>query len=171
VLQDNIIIAEKGRMHISDDKKFLEFDLENGWRYQEKGSYNTTATEFYRLGFKKYKKVFDLSSFNMMKTPDSLFKGSYNMLNVDQLNHSSDSIQKILTEIKYQRIPKEVNTYFTSAPIFMKGTDHVVSTATIPAKSKSYASLLPDSVKTMSYSKAADKINLVKNAHVSCCVA
>jgi len=97
VLQDNIIIAEKGSMHISDDKKFLEFDLENGWRYQEKGSYNTTATDFYRLGFKKYKKVFDLSSFNMMKTPDSLFKGSYNMLNVEQLNHSTDSIRKILT--------------------------------------------------------------------------
>ncbi|MBM3445825.1 MAG: YjgP/YjgQ family permease [Bacteroidetes bacterium] len=165
VLQDNIIIAEKGSMHISDDKKFLEFDLENGWRYQEKGSYNTTATDFYRLGFKKYKKVFDLSSFNMMKTPDSLLKGSYNMLNVEQLNHSTDSIRKILTDIKYKRIPKEVNTYFVSAPIFMKGTDTIVrATTTVTSKAKSYAALLPDSVKTMSYSKAADKINLIKNA-------
>ncbi|MEY4335921.1 MAG: hypothetical protein RLZZ45_840, partial [Bacteroidota bacterium] len=34
-LQDNIIVAEKGRMKVSDDKKFLEFDLVNGWRYQE----------------------------------------------------------------------------------------------------------------------------------------
>jgi lipopolysaccharide export system permease protein len=100
----------------------------------------------------------------MMKTPDSLFKGSYNMLNVDQLNHSSDSIRKILTDIKYKRIPKEVNSYFASAPIFMKGTDAFASAVYTKGKAKSYAALLPDSVKTMSYSKAADKINLVKNA-------
>lgn len=151
-------------MQISDDKKFLEFDLENGWRYQEKGAYNTTATDFYRLGFKKYKKVFDLSSFDMMKTPDSLFKGSYEMLNVKQLNHASDSIGNILTEIKGNRIQKEVNNYFTSAPIFLKGNDAGPLIKKIPSKAKSYASLLPDSVKTMSFSKAADKINLVKNA-------
>jgi lipopolysaccharide export system permease protein len=111
-------------MRISEDKKFLEFDLENGWRYQEKGSYNTTATDFYRLGFKKYKKVFDLSSFNMMKTPDSLFKGSYDMLNVKQLNHATDSIGNILSEIRDKRMQKEVNTYFTSAPIFLKGKEN-----------------------------------------------
>ena len=118
-LQDNIIIAERGKMHISDDKKFLEFDLENGWRYQEKGPYNTTATDFYRLGFKKYKKVFDLSSFNMMKTPDSLFKGSYDMLNVKQLQHASDSIENILSEIRSFRMQKEVNSYFVTSPIFL----------------------------------------------------
>lgn len=55
-LQDNIIIAEKGRMKVSDDKKFLEFDLENGWRYQEKGPYNTIETDYYRLGFKNTRK-------------------------------------------------------------------------------------------------------------------
>ncbi|MGA1435042.1 MAG: LptF/LptG family permease, partial [Candidatus Kapaibacteriota bacterium] len=163
VLQDNIIIAEKGKMHISDDKKFLEFNLENGWRYQEKGAYNTTATEYYRLGFKKYKKVFDLSSFNMMKTPDSLFQGSYDMLNVKQLQHATDSINKILNEIKYKRIQKEVNTYFTSSTIFLKGVD-TTSLKKIPAKAKNYGATLPDSVKTMAYSKAADKINLIKNA-------
>ena len=31
-LQDNIIVAEHGKMSISADKKFLEFYLENGWR-------------------------------------------------------------------------------------------------------------------------------------------
>ena len=68
-LQDNIIIAEKGKMQISEDKKFLEFDLENGWRYQEKGPYNTAATDYYRLGFKKYKKVLDLSTFLYFLNP------------------------------------------------------------------------------------------------------
>ncbi|MFZ9661058.1 MAG: LptF/LptG family permease, partial [Chitinophagaceae bacterium] len=50
-LQDNFIIAEKGRMSITPGKKFLEFYLENGWRYQEKGGYNTTQTDFIRINF------------------------------------------------------------------------------------------------------------------------
>jgi len=86
--------------------------------------------------FKKYKKVFDLSSFDMMKTPDSLFKGSYEMLNVKQLNHASDSIGNILTEIKGNRIQKEVNNYFTSAPIFLKGNDAGPLIKKIPSKAK-----------------------------------
>src|SRR5215472_3431469 len=30
-LQDNVIVAERGKMTITPDKKFLEFDLFNGW--------------------------------------------------------------------------------------------------------------------------------------------
>ena len=162
-LQDNIIIAEKGKMQISEDKKFLEFDLENGWRYQEKGPYNTAATDYYRLGFKKYKKVLDLSSFNMMKTPDSLFKGSYDMLNVKQLQHASDSIGKTLNEIRSSRMQKEVNVHFTSLPIFLKVGQKITPLKKIPPKASSYGNTLPDSALTMVYSKAADKINMVKN--------
>jgi len=85
------------------------------------------------------------------------------MLNVKQLQHATDSINKILNEIKYKRIQKEVNTYFTSSTIFLKGVD-TTSLKKIPAKAKNYGATLPDSVKTMAYSKAADKINLIKNA-------
>ena len=163
-LQDNIITAERGKMHMSDDKKFLEFDLENGWRYQEKGPYNTVATDYYRLGFKKYKKLFDLSSFNMMKTPDSLFKGSYDMLNVKQLNHASDSIRKILNEIEGNRVQKEVTVHFIGSSTFLKGGKETPLLKKVPSNITSYGQTIPDSAKTMTYSKAADKINLVKNA-------
>ena len=61
-LQDNIIVAEKGIMKVSADKRFLEFTLKNGWRYQERGNRGTSHTEYIRLGFKEFKKVFDLSS-------------------------------------------------------------------------------------------------------------
>jgi lipopolysaccharide export system permease protein len=44
-IQDNIIVAEHGRMDISPDKKFLEFYLQNGWRYMEKGPFNTVQTD------------------------------------------------------------------------------------------------------------------------------
>jgi lipopolysaccharide export system permease protein len=161
-LQDNLITAEKGTMKISDDKKFLEFDLVNGWRYQEKGPYNTIETDYYRLGFKTYKKVFDLSSFDVLKTPDSMFKGSYEMLNVRQLAKSSDSIRKEIGKIKNQRMKKEVTTYFLSGKNFEKGWK--AKTYKLPKGKKSYGDLVPDSALNITYSKGADKMNLIKNS-------
>lgn len=161
-LQDNIIIAEKGKMSVSDDKKFLEFDLENGWRYQEKGPYNTAQTDYYRLGFKKYKKVFDLSSFDVLKTPDSMFKGSYEMLNVRQLKKSTDSIQKELKRIESVRMEKEITSYYKFGKYFEKSWTS--GKVILPKKVRTYGDNLPDSVVNVVYTQAADKINLVKSS-------
>src|SRR5215213_2593795 len=90
-LQDNSLIAESGIMKVAPGNK-LEFDLRNGWRYQEKGSRLTTNTEFIRLGFKEYKKILDLSSFQMNRTSDSAFIDNYKMLSVRQLRKTIDSL-------------------------------------------------------------------------------
>lgn len=161
-LQDNFIIAEKGEMRISDDKKFLEFDLENGWRYQEIGPYNTLATDYYRLGFKKYKKVFDLSTFDVLKTPDSLFKRSYQMLNIRQLGRASDSIKKDMSKIQNDRLTKEVTAYFLFSKFMEKGWNENKKARV--KKASSYGDLLPDSVINIVYSKAADKTNILKSS-------
>jgi lipopolysaccharide export system permease protein len=92
-LQDNMIMAKSGVMRVTPDKKFLEFILYNGWRYQEKGYRATTNTEFTRLNFKEYKKVFDLKSFQMNKTVDVIYDPK--MLSVRQLGKAIDSIQSI----------------------------------------------------------------------------
>ncbi len=92
-LQDNMITAKSGVMRVTPDKKFLEFILYNGWRYQEKGYRATTNTEFTRLNFKEYKKVFDLKSFQMNKTVDVIYDPK--MLSVRQLGKAIDSIQSM----------------------------------------------------------------------------
>jgi lipopolysaccharide export system permease protein len=92
-LQDNMIMAKSGVMRVTPDKKFLEFILYNGWRYQEKGYRATTNTEFTRLYFKEYKKVFDLKTFQMNKTTDVIY--DQKMLSLRQLEHAIDSIQSM----------------------------------------------------------------------------
>ncbi|MFM7222480.1 MAG: LptF/LptG family permease [Bacteroidota bacterium] len=160
-LQDNIILAEKGVMRVSEDKKFLEFDLENGWRYQENGPYNTKETDYYRLGFTKYKKSFDLSSFDVMKTPDSMFKRSYQMLNVRQLQKATDSINKDIRLLKTERTSKEVMSQLMYAGPLQNGwTSHPPKKAV-----KSYFDRLPDSTINLVYSRAADKLNIMKSAN------
>jgi len=90
-LQDNFIIAESGVMRVSSNKKFLEFIMYNGWRYQERGARATTNTEFTRLYFKEYKKVFDLKSFEINKSGDNIYDPK--MLSVRQLRTALDSLK------------------------------------------------------------------------------
>lgn len=96
--QDNFLIAQSGTMKVSPDKHFLEFTLKKGWNYQENGNRYSTNSDFIRLGFSEYKKDFDLSSFQMMSTEDSLFRWDPKMLTVHQLNLSIDSIKNLAVE-------------------------------------------------------------------------
>src|SRR5689334_9257430 len=78
-LQDNFIIATDGVMRASPNKRYLEFVLRNGWRYEEKG--NGDNTQYVRLGFREYKRQFDISSFGLQeRTPDSVNKNNARML-------------------------------------------------------------------------------------------
>ena len=117
-LQDNIIIAKKGIMKVSDDKRFLEFKLMDGWRYTERGSRMGTNTEYIRLGFQEFKKVFDLSSLQLSKTEDSLFKDNYQMLSVRQLDVAIDSLENIHDTFR-KKITAEISPYLP----FTKYTD------------------------------------------------
>ncbi len=108
VLQDNILLAESGIMRVTADSKFLEFVLKNGWRYQEKGARYSHNTELIRMGFKEYKKVFDLSSFTMNKSQEDAFKYDPKMLSIRQLNFTIDSINKH-TRTNLKRLNDEVN--------------------------------------------------------------
>ena len=92
-LQDNFLIARSGVMSVSKDKRFLEFNLKDGWRYQERGN-STGNTEYIRVGFREYKKQFDLSSFQFNRTPDSINKNQDKMLSMRQLEQVIDSLRK-----------------------------------------------------------------------------
>ncbi len=106
-LQDNFIIATSGIMRVSDNKRFLEFNLQNGWRYQERGAAGYSNTEFIRLGFKEYNKQFDLSTFQFQRSADSINQGNWKMKNMKQLRRYIDSIEKQNRQIG-TRVKKEV---------------------------------------------------------------
>ena len=140
-LQDNLIMAESGVMRVSKNKKFLEFVMYNGWRYQERGARSTTNTEFTRLYFKEYKKVFDLKSFQLNKTSDVLYDPK--MLSVRQLDKAMDSLQN-----KDSFFIKKTNADVASYLRFMNYKD---SSQLFNAKKKitplkKFSTLIPDSL-------------------------
>jgi len=157
--QDNFLIAKSGVMKVTPDKRFLQFTLHDGWNYQENGSRFATNSDFIRLGFKDYKKDFDLSSFQMNRTEDSLFRWDPKMLTVHQLNLSIDSISKLrisnIDQLKKQLQPSLV---------FYKYKD---STWPLPdslknKSIKSISSIIPDSMIMTSYERAISAVNSVK---------
>ncbi|MBK8141051.1 MAG: LptF/LptG family permease [Chitinophagaceae bacterium] len=95
-LQDNFIVAKSGIMRVTENKRFLEFNLKDGWRYQERGNvYEKTNTEYVRIGFKEYKKQFDLSNLGFTnRTADSVNKNNERMFSMRQLDKAIDSLKK-----------------------------------------------------------------------------
>lgn len=159
-LQDNIIVAESGVMRVSPDKRSLEFILKNGWRYQEKGARADVNTEFVRLGFKEYKKVLDLTALTLTFTSDSVFMKRYEMLNISQLNHAIDSLQRTLVHFD-QRAKNDLLSYLG----FMKYVDTGWAKVTVPpVKAKRFVDLIPDSSRLIVSDQAVSYANSLKTS-------
>ena len=99
-----VIMAESGKMFMSDDEKFLIVTLFNGHSYEEQVDNKNTYRKTYpllRSTFKSYKISFDLSTFKLNRTNEELFKDNYQMLNLNQLSASLDSFN---TQISYRKV-------------------------------------------------------------------
>lgn len=162
-MQDNFIVAKEGVMRISDSKRFLEFHLKNGWRYQERSSPGTTATEYIRMGFKEYNKQFDLSSFQFQRSADSINKDNYRMLSMRQLDVAIDSMQK-----QNDQLGKKVkNEVFVQAP-FSRFTDSVNSVkGSGKTTAKTFDELIPDSIRSTIQQRAAGKASALFASNVN----
>lgn len=159
-LQDNMLIADNGVMRITKDKKFLEFVMQDGWRFEEKGSRGTTNTEFTRTGFKEYKKTFDLAGFGFNRSRDSSFYDP-RMLSIRQLNKAIDSLSH--TDSAYRaRAHREITPYLRFTR-FMDTGWVTVDTAKIK-KAKTFKELVPDSLSYDLAGSAIGPVNTVKNA-------
>ncbi|MEO8174353.1 MAG: LptF/LptG family permease [Sediminibacterium sp.] len=157
-LQDNMLMAETGLMRITQDKKALEFILKNGWRYEEKGQHGTTNTEFTRMGFKEYKKVFDLKGFGLNKSRDSAFYDP-KMLSIRQLNYAIDSLTN-RDSFYLKRSEREVSPYVRFSRYLDTGWAKV-DTSKI-RKVKTFDELVPDSLKPNLADAAISQLNSIK---------
>ncbi len=108
-----VVKAEKGKMQMSSDKRFLILSLFNGRNYEEvKPSQGKGASHpFFRSKFKEEKIRFDLSDFAMNHTDEELFKDNYQMLNLSQLEDAVDTLQAKFTERKVE-FSKNINDKF-----------------------------------------------------------
>jgi lipopolysaccharide export system permease protein len=157
-LQDNCIVAQSGVMQLSPDQQYLEFNLKNGFRYQEKGNYNEAETEFTRIGFTSFKKLFDLSVLQKQQTNDSLFRTNFKMLSAGKLLHNIDSLKK-LTVFQNQRM----NVDFKRVMRYVNLSDSFISANKTGLTKIKYTELIPDSMKYRVKQSALNKVSELKN--------
>ena len=165
-LQDNFIIAKSGIMHVSDDKRYLEFNLKDGWRYQERGEENGIQnTEYIRINFKEYKKQFDLSSFQFNRTADSVNKNNERMRSMRQLNYAIDSLEKEVAKIK-ERLKTNIFYPFQFVKYFDSTSTEANSKNDLDSlkgkKITSFIELLPDSIWRNVNDRAMSQVNSLK---------
>jgi lipopolysaccharide export system permease protein len=166
-LQDNFIIAKSGIMRVTENKRFLEFNLKDGWRYQERGTNpRDLNSEYIRIGFKEYKKQFDLSSLGFSnRTPDSLNKNNERMYSMRQLKAAIDSLEKENRKFRRQ-LEKDMYIPFE----FVKYIDTAWTMTPVPDTGKmikSFDELLPDSAKDRVDMNAEGLINSLRTSVVS----
>ena len=159
-VQNNTIIAEKGVMSISKDKKFLEFNLTNGHRYEETGNISDSSNEYIRLGFSSFKKLFDLSALQKQNTNDSIYRNNFKMLSAGQINRSLDSLYRLSDSLN-SRTKRTLTMYLPYTAL------DDTSKYKVPEMQMAYTafdSIIPDSARYMVNSTTISIVNNLKNA-------
>lgn len=88
-----VTLAKKGVMELTPDKQRLVFTLFDGNSYAEINERGYRKNRPFRsTKFDKQILIFDLADFNLSRTNEDLFRSHYSMLNIEQLNHSIDSL-------------------------------------------------------------------------------
>ncbi len=96
----SVTVAKWGKMELTPDKRFLIFRLYYGTNYEERVDLrNSSITHpFQHTKFSEQYQMFDLSTFQLTRTDEKLFKNNYEMMNTGQLKRSIDSIHKSTLE-------------------------------------------------------------------------
>jgi lipopolysaccharide export system permease protein len=108
-----VMLADSGRMFTRFGGQYLGFELFRGHTYVEQpDAQNRSNASFVREGFKRNMITFSLASFNLGKTKQELFQQNRMMLNIPQLHHSADSIQKNLARER-KTLSARLSGYYT----------------------------------------------------------
>ncbi|MBT1701830.1 LptF/LptG family permease [Chryseosolibacter indicus] len=120
-----VIIADSGRMTTILNERYLKFELFNGYNYvegtsQEKemtGQKGSSAESLTRSKFNKSQVVFDLSSFQMVRTDKKWFQGNRIMRNLGELDQDMDSLYRevLQQQLNYYNYKPTYFSYFNKS--------------------------------------------------------
>ncbi|MFI5219272.1 MAG: LptF/LptG family permease [Bacteroidia bacterium] len=95
ISNNKVIVAESGKMETTADERYLLITLFNGSSFEEQNNTrrNIDTHPLTRISFKKDIIRFDLSTFQLNRTNEDLFKDNWQMLNFKQLTFAIDSLE------------------------------------------------------------------------------
>lgn len=110
-----VILADSGRMYSFMNQRYLALELYRGQRYEEgvseKYEEKVAGGQFVRDKFTSSRMFFDLSSFDMTDTDESLFRRSRLVQTREQLITGIDSMQRDIHQKEEQMFSFVANTF------------------------------------------------------------
>ncbi|MFI5171921.1 MAG: LptF/LptG family permease [Chitinophagales bacterium] len=155
---DNVLIAQSGKMQTSPDNQNLVFTLKNGKQYEElkNQTRNKKTKDHVRMNFDEWEKTLDLSGFQMTHTSEELYSNHYKMLNIQQLQYAIDSLNNFKIKQKSTLEPAMRSRYLLTRDT----SASIIAIDTIPSSVKSFAELIPSEYK---YAVVKNSLKSVRN--------
>ena len=125
---NKVLIAESGKMEITNDEKFLELSLYNGYSYIDIKDQKKKTNPFRTTHFQQNIIRFNLESFKTIRNSESLYKGHYAMLNNQQLDKAIDSLQLKYQECKELFVNNFSGKYKNTLPLESAIRDSLITT-------------------------------------------
>ena len=94
---DNVILADSGRIHITPDKQNLIFDLYNGCSYMEENqmNYRDTTVNLVRSRFEEQQLIIPLENYTFERSEDS-YGDEIKSLGLKRLHNDRDSLSRLI---------------------------------------------------------------------------
>lgn len=165
---NNLLIAKEGKMYLSDDEMFLIMNLKDGTRYEETGPESGLAERqrHIRVSFKAYEIKFDLSGFKNIRSDENLFKNHFQMMNLNQLEQSRDSLVYYLEQRMF-RFKQFVDPSYLVNSLQYNRQDFVKQSGTIQLGDCGVVSLINPENRFATYDNALVNARNVKNYTLS----
>ncbi len=156
---DKITVAETGKMYVTDDKRYLVFELQNGWRYENKQVKDKNELEQIRVGFGYWKKIFDLSDFKMPQTDESYFKNLKDVMTAGQIANLIDTQKRQIARQLY------ANKELLMVQLSAVRRDTMIQKINLPTAidTSYFYNRLSDSVKRLTMQAAEISVRSVKS--------
>ena len=95
----NVTVAKSGHMTASADNRYLCFTLRDGYSYLEDNSGSHAHRQpLTTVAFDRQTLTFDISSFAFNRSAEDLFRGSYQMMDIAQLDTTVRRLESELAE-------------------------------------------------------------------------
>ncbi len=116
--ENNVIVARSGVMQTTLDNRYLLFTLTDGYSYSEPISgKNYRRRPLTTVRFDRQTIAFDISSFAYNRSGEDLFKGSYQMMNIAQLDAAVARLDSNLDD-RFKEYRDGANTSFRAWALY-----------------------------------------------------
>ena len=115
----NVTMADSGRMETFNNDTYMRLTLYAGESYKESRStrgISEAPVEFSRTAFQENVMVFDLSAFQLNRTPENQWSTNRAIKTIEEIRYGLDSLHLIVNDLKYQNFITASSIY----PFFTK---------------------------------------------------